>query len=152
MSSMIKSIYIPNVEQSFTPEYIANILSVEGIANVSRITMVPVDKFDSNTMNPSKIYFKVYIEILFWHDTNKANYILNCLENNSLIPTLIYNAENLWDLKINKRPHICYTPLYKNMTTIFNPEPNIIQPSLYSQPVVLTPQPYVYYPFYNILI
>ena len=125
MSSMIKSIYISNIEDQFTDECISNLFYNEGIASISRITMIPEDKFDSKIMDPNKKYFKAYIEVAVWHDTIKANNILSCLESNTYIPTLFYDCENIWEIKINKRPYICYNPLYKNLTTIFKPSPFI---------------------------
>ena len=120
---MTRSLFISNVEDQFTPECIVNIFYNEGIANISRITLLPEDKFNIETMDPNKKYNKAYIEVVSWHDTVRAHNILACLNNIAYKPILFYDEENCWEIKINKRPSICYNPIHKKYTTVFVPSP-----------------------------
>jgi hypothetical protein len=116
-----KSLYISNVEDQFTSECIVNLFYNEGIANICRITIIPNEKCDITKMNPNKKYNKVYIEISSWHKTVKAYNILACFGSNNYKPTLFYDEDNCWEIKINTKPHICYNPINKPYTKIFKP-------------------------------
>ena len=157
---MTKSLFISNVEDQFTPECIVNLFYNEGIADISRITLLPEDKFiplknynwtqfDSSTklpvrfesgapearpnsnlrwynietMDPNKKYNKAYIEVVRWHDTVRAYNILACLDSMTYKPIMFYDENNCWEIKINKRPSICYNPIHKKYTTVFVPSP-----------------------------
>lgn len=169
---MTRCLFISNVEDQFTPQCIVNIFYNEGIANIGRITLLPEDKFNMETMDPNKKYNKVYIEIIAWHDTVRAHNILACLNNIAYKPILFYDEENCWEIKINKRPSICYSPIHKNNTTVFVPSPLLYDASgnngfLPQLPLLPLPQlplqqlpllplqqlplpsPYMYYPGVN---
>lgn len=150
----IKSLYISNIEDQFRPECIVNLFYNEGIANICRVTLMLEDKFDIEKMDPNKKYNKAYIEISSWHDTVKAHNILACLETNVYKPTLVYDENNCWEIKINKRPAICYNPINKPYTTIFKPSPLIYDTSLNNipQPVAMPMQVPFCYPNYNAML
>jgi hypothetical protein len=116
-----KSLYISNVEDQFTADCIVNLFYNEGIANICRITIIPKEKCDITKMNPNKKYNKVYIEISSWCSTLKAYNILACFGSNTYIPTLFYDEDNCWEIKINKTPYICYNSINKTYTKLFKP-------------------------------
>ena len=143
---MTRSLFISNVEDQFTPECIVNLFYNEGIADISRITLLPEDKFNIETMDPNKKYNKAYIEVVRWHDTVRAYNILACLNNIAYKPILFYDEDNCWEIKINKRPSICYNPIHKKYTTVFVPSPLLYDASGndgigYISPPLALPQP-----------
>jgi hypothetical protein len=147
-----KSLYISNVEDQFTASCIVNLFYNEGIANICRVTLIPEDKFDITKMNPDKLYNKAYIEISTWHNTIKAHNILSCLESNDYKPTLFYDEDNCWEIKINKRPAICYKDINKPYTTIFKPSTLIYDTSFNTNTIPMPMPMPMYYPTYNTML
>jgi hypothetical protein len=137
---MIKSLFISGVQEEYTAEFIANLFYVDGIATVSRITLLPEDHLD-DTMDPEKKYFKAYIEILHWHDSLKIRFMQENLCAGINKTLLTYDGFHFWEIKINQRPYICYQPINKLYTTIFT---SYIEHDIILQPYLLN---YVYTPY-----
>ena len=147
MPMNMNSLYISGIDTRYNANMIADILFQQGVATVSRITILPEDKMDAVAMNTNIQYVKVYVEIRLWHDTERANMIMHCL-NNSLVVSL-YDQENVWEVKLNNRPNICYykrnqdyTTIYESyVTDVFMPNPSMPMTIPMMQPTYMMPNP-----------
>jgi hypothetical protein len=90
----IKSLIIPFVENIYTAEYIANAFWYQGVARVSRITLLP-------DLYLNIVYYMAYVEVEEWFDTEFAyNFIYN-LKYSNKIAILNHNDELFWQVGIN---------------------------------------------------
>jgi hypothetical protein len=92
----IKSLYIPRVEKYFNAEFIADLFSKNGLAQVSKVFIEPY-KNNINHVN----YNRVYIQIDHWHETEAAYSFIQRLRNPSTETRLIYSDDNWWVVNIN---------------------------------------------------
>ena len=91
--SIIKSLYINNVEVGLTSKYIRNMLKTQKIANVGNIKIIP----------SRNGYTKAYIEIKEWHDTEIAYNFIKRINNPLKEAKLVHNEDNWWTVKVNNR-------------------------------------------------
>lgn len=94
----IKSLYIPHVEKHFNAEFIAELFSKNGLAQVSRVYIEPYKNNIINHLN----YNHVYIQIDYWHETEAAYSFIKKLRNPSTETRLIYRDDNWWVVNINE--------------------------------------------------
>jgi hypothetical protein len=96
----ITSLYIPHVEWYFNAEFIADLFSKNGLAQVSRVYIEPYKTNINNRLN----YNRVYIQIESWHETEAAYSFIKRLRNPSTEARLVYSDDNWWAVDINKYP------------------------------------------------
>ena len=95
----IKSIYIPQIECHISSEYIANVFSSNGIANVSRVY---IEQYKHRNRSLQFNYNKAYIDIESWHDTEVSYNFINSLLNPLRETKISHNHhDNCWLVKIN---------------------------------------------------
>ena len=88
---------IPRIEKKVNAEFIADVFSRNGIAEVSKVY---IEK--ANT-KPKTKYNCAYIAIKSWHETKTANNFIQRLLNPNRETRLVYNADdNWWVVKINE--------------------------------------------------
>lgn len=93
----IKSVLIPRIEKKINAEFIADVFSRNGIAEVSKVY---IEK--ANT-KPKTKYNCAYIAIKSWHETKTAENFIQRLLNPNRETRIVYNADdNWWVVKINK--------------------------------------------------
>ena len=93
----IKSVLIPRIEKKVNAEFIADVFSRNGIAEVSKVY---IEK--ANT-KPKTKYNRAYIAIKSWHETKTAENFIQRLLNPNRETRLVYNADdNWWVVKINE--------------------------------------------------
>jgi hypothetical protein len=89
----IKSVLIPRIEKKVNAEFIADVFSRNGIAEVSKVYIKKI-----NTK-----YNRAYIAINAWHETKTAENFIQRLMNPYRETRMVYNAnDNWWVVKINK--------------------------------------------------
>jgi hypothetical protein len=95
--SSIKSVFIPRIEKKVDAEFIADVFSRNGIAEVSKVYIEP-----HKSKNKTK-YNHAYIAIKFWHETKTAQNFIQRLQNPYRETRIVYNADdNWWVVNINK--------------------------------------------------
>jgi hypothetical protein len=94
----ITSIYIPHVENYIGAEYIADVLSKNGIATVNKIVFEPYK-------GRTDAYKKAYVDIKNWHDTESAFWFISRLKNEFVEARLVHSYDDWWTVEINKYPH-----------------------------------------------
>jgi len=122
----INSVFIPQMDSKFDPEFIANVFHRNGIAQVSKIYTEPCKSIMKNDLKPEYIinnYNNVYIEIKSWYNTENANNFINCLISPSKQARIIYGYNNWWKVYINDYPDKFIST--KRVLTVFK-ENNII--------------------------
>ena len=90
--SIIKSIYIKNVETGLKCKHIRNILKNQQIASVGKIIIV----------NSRKGYSDVRVNIRKWHDTEVAYNFIKRIQNPSKETRLIHNEDDWWSVRVTK--------------------------------------------------
>jgi hypothetical protein len=98
----IKSLYIPHVEKQFNAEYITDIFSKNGLAQVRMVHIEPY----KNDMNRLNVYNRVYISIDFWHETEAAYSFIQRLRNHNTEARIVHSSDNWWVVYINKYPDV----------------------------------------------
>jgi hypothetical protein len=97
MSTVISSIIISGITEGYTSEYIANVLWKQGLAQVSRITMLPYLEHDSNT-----ICFTAYADIQAWADTEAAFNFIKRLDK-TFVARIVHHDDDAWHVRLNTR-------------------------------------------------
>jgi hypothetical protein len=109
-----------DIDNCGNPHYISDALYVAGIAHVSRITLQKY-KVWSSFMQVELDYYRAYVEIHEWLDTESAYDFIQQLDNDSF--KFVHSLEpydTFWTIRANYcLPLICHDPLYKRQTTIF---------------------------------
>ncbi len=95
----ITSIYIPHLECHISSEYVANIFSCNGIANVSRVCIEP---YKHRNKSLQFNYNRAYIDVKSWHDTEVSHNFINSLLNPLKETKLSHNDDKCWLIEINK--------------------------------------------------
>lgn len=95
MSAVISSIIISGITEGYTSEYIANVLWKQGLAQVSRITMLPYLEHDSNT-----ICFTAYADIQAWADTEAAFNFIKRLDK-TFVARIVHYDDDAWHVRLN---------------------------------------------------
>ena len=111
----IRSIYIPHVEEGITAEYIMDVIYSNGIATVSRITLLPniySNKYSSET------YREAYIDIDSWHETEAAYSFIQQLHKSPEETRFHHSGDKWWLVEINDRPWITTMSLFEKETTV----------------------------------
>ena len=67
--SPINSIYISRIKKDICAKYIMNAFEVNDIATVSRVTLIP---YHSRSKYNGEKYWKAFIDIHSWHETETA--------------------------------------------------------------------------------
>lgn len=101
----VTSLYIPHVEKNFNAEYIADIFSRNGLAQVSRVYIEPYKTIIKNRLN----YNRAYILIDSWHETEAAYSFIQRLRNPSAEARLVHSDDNWWAVDINRNPSVFKT-------------------------------------------
>ncbi len=101
----VTSLYIPHVEKHFNAEYIADIFSRNGLAQVSRVYIEPYKTVIKNRLN----YNRAYILIDSWHETEAAYSFIQRLRNPSAEARLVHSDDNWWAVDINRYPSVFNT-------------------------------------------
>ena len=113
----VTSLYIPHVEKHFNAEFIADLFSKNGLAQVSRVYIEPYKTVMKNRLN----YNRAYIQIDSWHETEAAYSFIKRLRNPSTEARLVYSDDNWWVVDINRYPSKFTTN--NRVLTVF-PKPN----------------------------
>ena len=117
--STITSLVIPCVEMQYTAEYIANVFWVQGIAQVSNITLIP---YPTNTE-----YLQVaYIYIGTWCDTEVAYNFLQRLKDINKETRLVHTSEEWWPVAFNTNNMFMFN--YSTSFTSAYYEEKIVEP------------------------
>ena len=95
MSTVISSIIISGIAEGYTAEYIANVLWKQGLAQISRITMLPYLEHDTNTM-----CFTAYADIQQWADTEAAFNFIKRLDK-TFVARIVYHDDDAWHVRLN---------------------------------------------------
>lgn len=96
-TAIISSIIISGITEGYTSEYIANVLWKQGLAQVSRITMLPYLDHESNT-----ICFTAYADIQEWADTEAAFNFIKRLDK-TFVARIVHNDDDSWHVRITTR-------------------------------------------------
>jgi hypothetical protein len=96
-SAIVSTIVISGITEGYTSEYIANVLWKQGLAQVSRITMLPYLEHESNTM-----CFTAYADIQQWADTEAAFNFIKRLEH-TFVARIVHNDDDSWHVRSNTR-------------------------------------------------
>jgi hypothetical protein len=107
----ITSLYIPHVKKNINAEYIANIFSKNGLAQVSKIYL-----------QPNYRYNRAFIEIESWNETEAAYSFIKRLRNPSTEARVVYSDDNWWTAEINKKQAV-FT--FKNRVLTVFPKKNV---------------------------
>jgi hypothetical protein len=111
----IRSIYIPHVEEGITAEYIMDVIYSNGIATVSRITLIPYyfpSKYSGET------YKQAFIDIYAWHETETAYEFIQALKYSPEETRLVHSADNWWVVEVNPKPWITTVEFFDQYTTV----------------------------------
>ena len=111
----IKSIYIPHVEEGITAEYIMDVIYSNGIATVSRITLLPnisSNKYSGNT------YMEAYIDIDSWHETETAYNFIQQLHKSPEETRFVHSGDKWWLVEVNRSPWVTTCSLFEKETTV----------------------------------
>jgi hypothetical protein len=106
--SFIKNLFIPCVEASYPAHDLIDAFYLSGIATVSEVDYEPY-------MDKDCLYYRAYLEVHEWHDTEAAFAFINSL-NNSANETLYRNDIISFIVEINDEPWM--VPLSKCYRTI----------------------------------
>jgi hypothetical protein len=96
----VTSLYIPHVEKHFNAEYIADIFSKNGLAQVSRVYIEPYKTNINNRLN----YNRAYIQIDSWHETEAAYCFIKRLRNPRIEARVFHSGDDWWAVDINRYP------------------------------------------------
>lgn len=111
----IKSIIINNVQVGYAPTYIVNCFKNEGIAAISRMTCIPCSKRTG--------YVKVFADIAYWHDTERAYQFIRHLMDNGTVrfrhTRCHFVQQQRWNVHINRTTFVTHDEKWKSMTTTF---------------------------------
>ena len=94
MSVKILSLMLPCVESQYTQEYIANVFWRQGIAKVSRITLIPYLKDDW-------IRNIAYINVDGWCETEAAYNFIKRLNDSSKEARIVHHVDEWWAVEFN---------------------------------------------------
>jgi hypothetical protein len=111
----IRSIYIPHVEEGITAEYIMDVIYSNGIATVSRITLLPnisSNKYSGNT------YMEAYIDIDSWHETETAYKFIQQLRKSPEETRFVHSGDKWWLVEVNRSPWVTTCSLFEKETTV----------------------------------
>ena len=106
--SFIKNLFIPCVEASYPAHDLIDAFYLSGIATVSEVDYEPY-------MDKNCLYYRAYLEVHEWHDTEAAFEFINSL-NNSANETVYRNDIISFVVEINEEPWL--VPLSKCYRTI----------------------------------
>jgi hypothetical protein len=111
MSSVVKSLFIPAVDVSFSAEYIMDAFYCQDIATISRVTLIS---------SPIKtgIYNSVYLDIHEWHPTEAAYNFIQRLKDPNREARIVHADDNWWAVSVNKNPFMTNNKNLTNFTTI----------------------------------
>ena len=108
--NVIKSIFIPCIDTIYDANYITDTFYLNGIATVSRITLLPFTK-------KTETYNRAYVDIYEWHETESAYSFVNRLRSHSREVRFIHADDDWWSIEINKKPYITEVKKYEPYTT-----------------------------------
>jgi hypothetical protein len=106
--SFINNLFIPCVEASYPAHDLIDAFYLSGIATVSEVDYEPY-------MDKDCLYYRAYLEVHEWHDTEAAFEFINSL-NNSANETVYRNDIISFVVEINEEPWL--VPLSKCYRTI----------------------------------
>ena len=95
--SVIKSLFIPCVDTSYDEMKMIEAFYCNDIATISKVTFVPYVK-------RGKIYYKAYLDIYMWHDTEVAYNLIKRINNPKVEARMVYKDDNWWVVEKNTLP------------------------------------------------
>lgn len=98
----VKSIVISHIDAQYTHEYVANLFWNQQLARIKKIALVPYRK---DKCVSGKLYFRAYILIDSWCETEAAYGFISRLHNNSIETRIMYQDEEWWTVSINEDPY-----------------------------------------------
>ena len=118
---------IPRIEKKVNAEFIADVFSRNGIAEVSKVY---IEKPSSKSK-----YNRAYIAIKFWHETKTAKNFIQRLLNPDRETRIVYNSnDNWWVVKINK--DMSKLQINSNVLTIFREKDSYLDDELSVQAIM----------------
>ena len=99
MSTVIKSLFLPVIDVSFTTDQIIDIFYCQNIATISRVTLVPYE-------SKRGISHRAYIDIHEWHASEAAYNFIQRLKDMSRETRIVHSDDNWWVVEVNKNPFI----------------------------------------------
>ena len=111
MSSIVKSLFIPVIDISFSADYIVDAFYCQDIATISRVTLL------SYTIK-TRIYNKAYIDIHEWHPSEAAYNFIGRLKDPTREARIVHNDDDWWAVEVNKNPFMTNSKKMAKFTTI----------------------------------
>ena len=111
MSTVIKSLFLPVIDVSFTTDQIIDIFYCQNIATISRVTLVPYE-------SKRGISHRAYIDIHEWHASEAAYNFIQRLKDMSRETRIVHSDDNWWVVEVNKNPFITTSKKMSKFTTI----------------------------------
>ena len=121
----VNSVFIPRIEKKVNAEFIVDVFSRNGIAEVSKVFI---------ETNKTK-YNRAYVAIKSWHGTKTAENFIKRLMNPYRETRLVYNADdNWWVVEVNKDSS--KLEISSNVLTIFRDKELFIDDDLSLQAII----------------
>lgn len=111
MSGVIKSLFIPAIDVSFTADYIMDAFYCQDIATISQVTLVTFNA----KYGPIN---RAYIDIHEWHPTEGAYNFIQRLKNPNREARIVHSDDNWWAVEMNKNPFLYIRKNMVKSTTI----------------------------------
>jgi hypothetical protein len=111
MSAVIKSLYLPAIDVSFTADYIIDAFYCQDIATINRVTLIPY-KTKARHLN------RAYIDVHEWHSTESAYNFIQRLKDPNRETRIVHTDDNWWTVEVNKKPFITTSKKMAKFTTI----------------------------------
>ncbi len=111
MSAVIKSLYLPAIEVSFTADQVIDAFYCQNIATISRVSLIPYE-------SKSGLRYRAYADIHEWHPSEAAYNFIQRLKDPKIEARLVHNDDNWWVVEVNKKPFITTSKKMSQFTTI----------------------------------
>jgi hypothetical protein len=111
MSAIIKSLFLPAIDVSFTADYIMDAFYCQDIATINRVTLIPYNT-KSRSLN------RAYIDVHEWHPTESAYNFIQRLKDPNRETRIVHTDDNWWSVEVNKKPFITTSKKMVKFTTI----------------------------------
>jgi hypothetical protein len=121
MSSVIKSLFIPAVDISFTADYVMDAFYCQDIATIGRVALVPYE-------SKRGLRYRAFIDIHEWHSTEGAYNFIQRLKDPNREARIVHNDDNWWVVEVNKKPFITNSKKMSKFTTINHLVDDITEP------------------------
>jgi hypothetical protein len=122
--SIIKNLFIPCVEADILADNIIESFYMNDIATVSKVILIPFTREE-------KLYYKAYLEIHEWHETESGYNFVKRLKNPSLEARIVHYDDSWWAVRIDNKPWLTKVEngtTYINWLVVDEPAPIIPEP------------------------